>query len=408
KWETRFDLVTVGQTPEGKNKHALLVTGTGDPTVTYGDMEEIATKLRLKGVRNLEGGIYYDDSFFDDKSYTRDWKESLGEQAWLAPISPFIFNNNTVSFFVSGRKTKKPQPKQPLVAPAKKGPHMEITTQFRYVGQNPELIRIKQLAGGDGLAFDLSGQLPNRTWMYNVATAVKDPDVYYFTALAQAMEEAGIHGNLRFQPWPGLNLPTKKIMVHSSIPLREVIVDINKHSNNLAAESLLRTMASQTKTAGISTEDGLNALRQVMETEFPGFQRDVVMKDGSGLDMENRVTSRFFVRLLNRVREKPFQSEYLASMSLAGWDGTLKPRHFPTRLWGNIRAKSGTLKGVKNLSGYLYAGGDVVVFSLMIKEDGRSVIKRERAQDSVMTALFDLLEEPRRSSTLEPAQAALP
>jgi D-alanyl-D-alanine carboxypeptidase/D-alanyl-D-alanine-endopeptidase (penicillin-binding protein 4) len=75
--------------------------------------------------------------------------------------------------------------------------------------------------------------------------------------------------------------------------------------------------------------------------------------DGSGLDRSNRLTSRFLAALLLRMNQHPYARDYVASMSVAGRRGTLRNLFSGTTLDGNLFAKTGTLTGVRSISGVL-------------------------------------------------------
>jgi D-alanyl-D-alanine carboxypeptidase/D-alanyl-D-alanine-endopeptidase (penicillin-binding protein 4) len=75
--------------------------------------------------------------------------------------------------------------------------------------------------------------------------------------------------------------------------------------------------------------------------------------DGSGLDRANRVTSRFLAALLLRMSQHPYAANYAASMAIAGQRGTLRNLYRGTNLEGRFRGKTGTISGVRSISGIL-------------------------------------------------------
>ena len=78
--------------------------------------------------------------------------------------------------------------------------------------------------------------------------------------------------------------------------------------------------------------------------------------DGSGLSRNNRVTSRTIATLLMRMDQHPFSSYYQASMAIAGQRGTLRNLYRGSILDGRFRGKTGTISGVRSISGYLQTG----------------------------------------------------
>ena len=147
------------------------------------------------------------------------------------------------------------------------------------------------------------------------------------------------------------------------------------------------------KKRAVSAEDGLEVLRAEMELAFKQTPTDLVMVDGSGLSRENRITALLLVRLLNRIRyDFSIRPEFINSLPVSLTDGTLRYRNFPERMKGRIRAKSGTLDGVSNLSGYMELDRDIVIFSFLIHQPKRSFQKLQTAQDQALGEIFDHLQ----------------
>jgi len=116
---------------------------------------------------------------------------------------------------------------------------------------------------------------------------------------------------------------------HVSAPLAESIRVINKVSQNLHTEMLLRTVARE-KTGTGSTQEGLKLAQEFFKS-IGIAEGDVATYDGSGLSRMNLITPRAAVTLLRYVAQQPWASAYLASLPVGGVDGTLE-RHlgFPT------------------------------------------------------------------------------
>jgi D-alanyl-D-alanine carboxypeptidase/D-alanyl-D-alanine-endopeptidase (penicillin-binding protein 4) len=79
----------------------------------------------------------------------------------------------------------------------------------------------------------------------------------------------------------------------------------------------------------------------------------VRIADGSGLDRSNRLTSRLLAALLLRMDQHPYGRQYLASMAIAGERGTLRHLFQGTALQGRFYGKTGTISGVRSISGVL-------------------------------------------------------
>jgi len=144
-------------------------------------------------------------------------------------------------------------------------------------------------------------------------------------------------------------LPEGSVLLHEepSAPMHNLLSLANSESHNFTAEVLLR-QASGTWSLPQSRQAALQWLRaQGLPTE------GVVVMGGSGLDRGDRLTSRLLAGLLLRMAQHPFGSNYIASMAVAGRRGTLRNLYKGTSLDGRLHAKTGTLTGVRSISGVL-------------------------------------------------------
>ena len=142
---------------------------------------------------------------------------------------------------------------------------------------------------------------------------------------------------------------------YDSKPLVEDVRVINKVSQNLHAEILLRLLGRERGTAG-TVEGGLEVLRGFLtQAGIAGDQ--YVFYDGSGLSRQNLVTPHAIVQLLRYASTQPWSAAYKSSLPVAGVDGSLSERLKDARLEKRVVAKTGSLGGVKTLSGYATTDG---------------------------------------------------
>jgi D-alanyl-D-alanine carboxypeptidase/D-alanyl-D-alanine-endopeptidase (penicillin-binding protein 4) len=144
-------------------------------------------------------------------------------------------------------------------------------------------------------------------------------------------------------------------------PVIEDIRLINKVSQNLHAELLLRRVALQAGSGSIA--DGGAAVHAMLERAgVPRAAYD--FSDGSGMSSYNRVAPRGVVLFLRWVATQPWGQAWRTTLPIGGVDGTLAKRFRDTPLQGRIFAKTGTLNGTNALSGYMTAAsGRTLIFS---------------------------------------------
>ena len=111
----------------------------------------------------------------------------------------------------------------------------------------------------------------------------------------------------------------------------------------------------------------------------------LVIKDGSGLSKENRVTARTVVSLLTAIRNLPEYAAIYEGLPKSGKTGTLKTRYKKTapEAVGLIRAKTGWVNGTVSLAGYITAGEKELVFAVLADRIPRYYSATERARSSI-------------------------
>ncbi|MGP1386060.1 MAG: D-alanyl-D-alanine carboxypeptidase/D-alanyl-D-alanine endopeptidase [Thainema sp.] len=153
---------------------------------------------------------------------------------------------------------------------------------------------------------------------------------------------------------------------------------INRDSDNYLADSLFRNLGGQPR------------IQTVMETlgvDPYGFRQ----VDGSGLSRYNMVQPTTLVALLEAMQTVENRDLFYQSLPVAGMTGTLRSRFSGTVAQGRVRAKTGTLRGVRALSGYMDApSGESVVFSILINQPGQSGSVMLDAIDTIVMRMTQL------------------
>jgi D-alanyl-D-alanine carboxypeptidase/D-alanyl-D-alanine-endopeptidase (penicillin-binding protein 4) len=151
-----------------------------------------------------------------------------------------------------------------------------------------------------------------------------------------------------------------------SKPLSEVIAGTNKHSNNLLARQLLLAIAYSYFGEGTTIKDGVDSIRAWLDDKGLDMP-ELVIENGAGLSRQIQVSADSLGALLLHASNSQYQPEYLASFALGGMDGTMKKRLKKLELGGRARLKTGYVKGVRSLAGYVRAdsGKDYLIVLLI-------------------------------------------
>ncbi len=293
---------------------------------------------------------------------------------------------------VNGRLPRVPASNQKLISTAfaldRLGPDYRLTTQLwrlqdgtlRMVGQGdpdlalPQLKRFAQLAlaAGSPVRLELAEEAPQNWWPSGwhqgdrvyaygapitrlaitsnaIDDAVSNPASRLQTLLRRSMAQSGGQQVQLALVSARQPLPSDAVLLHEepSTSMHGLLSLANTESHNFTAEVLLRQAAGTWDLAEASRRTFLWLNDQGLPME------GVRIADGSGLDRANRLTSRFLVALLLRMDHHPYSRDYISSMAIAGRRGTLRNLYKGTSLDGQFFAKTGTLTGVRSISGVL-------------------------------------------------------
>jgi serine-type D-Ala-D-Ala carboxypeptidase/endopeptidase (penicillin-binding protein 4) len=213
--------------------------------------------------------------------------------------------------------------------------------------------------------------------------------------LAQLLKDRGIKvsGKVRAVHEPDPREAVRTVLAeHLSIPLKDSVKLVNKISQNLHTEVLLRTAARQQ--GRWATPEDLQKFPAAFYEKAGIPEGDVIQTDGSGLSRHDLVTPRAFVALLEYAQKQAWFPEFLASLPVAGADGTLNERMKEPPLAGKIHAKTGSVTHVRTLSGYAETpGGRKLIFSFLSNNQGGKNHEVHVAIDGVCLAMVEEFDE---------------
>jgi D-alanyl-D-alanine carboxypeptidase/D-alanyl-D-alanine-endopeptidase (penicillin-binding protein 4) len=150
------------------------------------------------------------------------------------------------------------------------------------------------------------------------------------------------------------------------------VTEVNRNSNNASADTLLGRIGGQ------------HAVRRAL-TALGVDPSSYHQADGSGLSRSNRAQPSAFVTLLKGIAGDPSEAMFRRSLAVAGVNGTLRNRFRNTAVQGKVQAKTGTLQGVRALSGYLENGDyGPIAFSILVNQPGQSGQTMLQAIDQIV------------------------
>ncbi|HXM93850.1 MAG TPA: D-alanyl-D-alanine carboxypeptidase/D-alanyl-D-alanine-endopeptidase [Candidatus Dormibacteraeota bacterium] len=394
---------------DGKLAGDVILVGRGDPNLSNRKfpyelkeefdgapervLAELADALVVKGIEEISGDVIGDDSYFPRERYPNGWE--VDDMVWEygAAISAIVVNDNTVTLtLTAGEKTGDPV--QAVIMPSTTDFALEndVVTSAAEVKSDLTLTR----EPGADLVI-VRGSMPAKSMPRKLVLAIEEPAQHAATLLKRLIEERGIRvvgavrANHKSSSTNTASVTGEPVVLaeHVSVPLGESVKLVNKISQNLHTEMLLRTAARQ---------NGLwNTPEELMK--FPSdfyaaagiVPGDIIQTDASGLSRHDLVTPRAIVSLLRYAHQQTWFGFYYASLPVAGVDGTLEDRMKNTPAAGRIRAKTGSVEHVRTLSGFAETpGGRRIIFSFLSNNQGG---KNHEAADALAGLCTAMVQE---------------
>lgn len=350
----------------------IIIRGSGDPSISgkyYSEdrfyvFNKFYRALNAMGVQEINGNLIGSDSFFDQQSYPKGWSWDDLSFYYGVEISALSFNNNAVDLtvYADGDIGDKPEIEwfpfdtdyvrfvnEQVIAPA----DSEYDEFYRrLMGTNRIVLRSK---------------LPQK-YVEKESLSVLNASRFFIDTFKQYLEDGNISVNGRLivdsqqQNWS--NDQYKVLSIHQSVPIRKLLQQLNKESDNFYAEMLLKTAAAEHFEAPGSTELGITLMKNFAASmELDTTKLDI--SDGSGMAASTLITVDNLSKLLVEMRHHPQFEVFKNSLSISGVDGSLEYR-FPAYMVGKIYGKTGYVSGVRSLSGYLEASsGKPLIFCVV-------------------------------------------
>jgi serine-type D-Ala-D-Ala carboxypeptidase/endopeptidase (penicillin-binding protein 4) len=321
--------------------------------------EEMAEQLWAAGVRRVEGRVVGHEGMFAGERRGGDW--AWEDLVWWygAEVSALSFNDNSADLLV--RPGERPgDPVWVERNPASSYYGVSSTAVTAAAGTEPALTLARDF--GTNL-IRISGAYPAGAREWRGSVALEDPARYAATVFAEVLERRGIRvSGAAAATRDPLPAGARVLASHEGPPMAEVVKAVNKPSQNLHAELLLRLL-------GARKGDGSAAAGQAAVGEFlrrVGVRPDSwSLVDGSGLSRSDLVTAHELAALLVAMDRHPHARAFRESLPIAGVDGTLKARMRGTAAEGRVTAKTGTLRQAAALAGYVTTrGGSRLAFAL--------------------------------------------
>jgi serine-type D-Ala-D-Ala carboxypeptidase/endopeptidase (penicillin-binding protein 4) len=390
--------------PEGVLTGDLFLVGRGDPNLSnrkfpYNLKEEfdgppekvlaeLVDALVAKGVKEIAGDVLGDDSYFPREPYPSGWE--IDDMVWEygAAISAIVVDDNTTALTLTAGQSAG-APVEAMVAPATPDfvVQNEVVTSAAETKSDLTLTREP-----NSKIVVIRGTMPAHSAPRKLVLAIHDPAEHAAALLTRLLTDRGvkISGVSRSThiPEPSSAAPRAVLAEHVSVPLGDSVMLVNKISQNLHTEMLLRAAARNT--AVWNTTDDLTKFPADFYAAAGIAPGDVIQHDASGLSRHDLVTPRAIVALLKYAQTQPWFPPYYASLPVAGVDGTLETVMKNTPSAGHLHAKTGSVEHVRTRSGFAdTAAGRRLIFSFLSNNQGGTNHEASDALDGLCMAMME-------------------
>jgi len=386
----------------GELEGNLFIRGEGDPTLGSSELKGVASydslfqmwvaQLKANGIKKITGNIIGDDSYLDYMPLPGGWAwDDIGNY-YAAGTSGLCFNENLYYLFFK--------------------PSDKVGGQATVIRTEPTISNLsfinhmktgKKGSGDNGYIYaapwqykhQLEGTIPAGVKEFSIKGAIPNPAKFTTEYFKYLCEQNGIEisGEAKtIREFSNGSKNRKVLFIYKSPALKDIVFRLNKKSNNLYTEQLLKILGKKFNETG-SYSAGLLVNKNWLKENGISTE-NLFLQDGSGLTRSNGVTTKFFVELLEVMAVKPSFKDYYNSLPIAGDStdiGGIKKLCIGTSAAKNLRAKTGGHNRVRSHSGYVHnQSGELICFSMIANDYKGSSRKIDKHHEKIMIYLAEL------------------
>ena len=379
----------------------IYIVGGGDPTLGYNRVEDSSKmnylmnswikEIQSLGIKNIDGNIIADDLLYDRIPIPNNWDWIDLGNYYAASTSALTINNNLYFLFFNPGKNVGDIAEVLRTEPVING--LTFTNKMR-TG--------KKGSGDNGYIFNaplqfnatLRGTIPKGKNEFSIKGSIPNPPLFATQYLLNRLREKGISVSGKATVIDNKREYNKNDLVTEtySPPLKDIVFIVNKKSDNLYTEMLLRAIGLKAKGEG-STDSGVDAVEEFLSKnriETNGL----LMHDGCGLSRSDAITTNLMLELLTLVSKKKYFNSFYNSLAVVGDRTDISAYSnyaIGTALEKNAHIKSGVIGGVRAYSGYLKdKSGKTIIFSMIANNFNGSGSRVSNIHKKIMIELAEL------------------
>ncbi len=400
RWPTKF--YTTGTLQNGVLQGDLLIKGFGDPTLRDEDLEEIVSDIRAEGICKIRGNIIIDRSYFKIGNKDSSGFDEHPYSAYNAMPDAMMFNERVVTVCVI--------PKENKVHKKNVDESYKVIDQLEHVNKP-----CKGKYSWPAVKIDkseviptvlLKGKISKRCGKRNICQVITKPYKSFYYALKDKLHEEGVDvdGALQLR-----NIPQNatELFTHYSDTLEEIISETAKESNNLYARHLMLLLGAKLYGAPATMKKGRDAIVYILDSRGALGEGTLRIDNGSGLSRTSKMNAKLLAQMYDDAYAR-YGSRWMETLSLAGVNGTIKRRFRNTVVQKHAWMKTGTLRRVKNIGGYVKNRAGKLYTVVILVEGTRARYYAAKLQDQIITWLVKSSAKPTVKSSSKIVQQKKP
>ena len=362
-----------------QNDNAIL-QGGGDPDLTIKHLDSLAYVVSKK--IDVIDTLFLDDTFLDSVYYGNGWMWDEGPWWYAAPVGALSVNDNCIDFYVQpGKKGQNA-----IVNYFPNTSYISIQNQSLTVNEKTNLKKLK--IDRDWSArknnFYVTGEIFYKKELDTLRRNIHDPTMFVGVLFKEMLQKYGLKINYVMKERVNSNIDT--LATHQSLPLIESASNLMNESDNLTAELFIKTIGRNNIAQG-NWKDGLDSVKSLLAASALIDTSQLRIADGSGVSRYNLTSAKQLTSFLDWVYKSQYKDDFISTLPSGGKrNGTLEKR---LNTEGNfVRAKTGGLSGVCNLSGYVFSPKyGPIAFSILMSGYRGSSQPYRTLQDAIIKEL---------------------
>jgi D-alanyl-D-alanine carboxypeptidase/D-alanyl-D-alanine-endopeptidase (penicillin-binding protein 4) len=372
-----LDVYTRGAIKKGTLKGDLIIKGYGSPEFNKAELRKVLQGIKHKGISNVSGRVVFDNSYFNVPN--EGSLDGKSQSAYNAQPDALLYNERLNSFQIraSGKKVH--------VSSTTPTHNLKIVNRMRTVrrGCRPH---IKVSHQGAQTVVTFSGRYSRRCGTRTYNRVISRPAEMIYGAM-QAMWKRDVGGKLNTQFAMGTApAGTKPLLRTHSRTLAEILPMIDKDSNNVMARQVMLTIGARASGQG-TEQSGANAIGAWLASRGLNFP-ELRIENGSGLSRHARISARHVGDLLVDAYRSPYRTILMRSLAVAGVDGTMKRRLKGSQVRGRGFFKTGSLRDVRSIAGYVKAADGKTYVMAILHNDPRAPRRALAAHDKLIEWVY--------------------